>query len=1656
MNDFKKFSPQTHTDPHGWWPHRQGGSVRGGPAGRRPAKKADTPLGGAAALLRRYLIIIGCLCLVAPLLAPATTPAADAAPDTAALIGTLAAFGDRSPGTAGHAAAAAFIREQFHGLGFETVGSQFFGLPTLQFTGAALTLDPNQPALAIQPLAVNAVSPPLAAPGDIQGPLIYVGRGEMSDFNGKPVQGAIVLMDIEAGRNWLNAVTLGAKALVYLDPGATPRPFFEQLFELTPVRFPRFWVSREAARQALGDLPPAPSGQIRDRVAITSDALWQTVQAENIYCLVPGTDPALKEELLIVEAFYDSTSPVLGRAPGADAACGIATLLQIAHRLKQAPPARSVLLVASDGHDHSQAGMRELVWCLNARSKDLRTEQRQLKEAVNRSRLILELLEKLADDPARTMAGADEKARGLLMGAIDEQIKVSADQLSQQLMKLRLDPTADKQRIKDLAQRRLALKRLSWQGRLDRVTPEDLGLIKTLVPEAIQRQKHLLRDARFQEKAAASSQKLRGLARSGEIAAVVSLHLSSHGSGVGAFNRGWLYDLKPEVNRTGAYTAINEVLNAAARETAGDNPGPAVFQDTLRPSGQRDWQSFLPDRPQLAGEVSALGGHLGITLATTHDSRHWWATPADLPDTVDLAFARHQGQLVERLIAALTRANPLHADTSPADGFGAVSGRANFLRHGEIFPDQPAPGSLILAFQGNSRFYAMVDGRGRFQLKGVADKRHVLHKVIIEGYRFDPASGAVEWAIDKKRTGKDAYRVKMQRNFMETDLVMFGCRESTICGILEPRTFRYLTKINLMDGRREAPPLKYWWSRIDTRASTLASVYLEPGTPYKLTLTDTVLTNKLILTNADATHSEGLGYRIDDWPVIPNSAFHVAKDMWALLTPRIANLERHGVFNEKIRQLHGEGQQALATAAAALADRRYDAFSEAAHSAWALASRVYDQVEATQKDVLMGVLFYIALFVPFAFCMERLLFCFTSIYKRILAFAAILLGVILVIYQVHPAFELAYSPTVVILAFFIMGLSLMVTLIIFTRFEEEMTLLQRRTQHFQIHEISRWKAFVAAFLLGVTNLRRRRLRTMLTCATLVILTFTIMSFTSVKSLRLHSRLALAPKAPYQGFLLKNVNWQDLAPEATAAVTSAFAGKAIVAPRAWLETSDRTQAPFVHLRHKQRFTEARAVVGLAAAEPRISGLDRALVAGRWFDPQDHHAVILPEGLAAGLGIGAADIDTATVTIGGAPYRVAGIFAAAKLQELLDLDGEPVTPATFPSEASQAVTEVEMEAMEAGEDVRQFQSRYQHVAAELTILVPYGTLMAGGGHLKSLAIAAADNGPIHDWAQDLADRFGLSLFSGEPEGAFLYHAGEAMSYSGVPNIVIPLVISVFIVLNTMIGSVFERKREIAVYTSVGLAPSHVGFLFVAEAMAFAVISAVLGYLLAQVSAGIFAGTPLWAGITVNYSSMAGVAAMVLVILVVLVSVTYPAKVASQIAIPDVNRSWKMPEPSQSRIEIRLPFLMSHAEQASAGGYLLAHFKGHEDVSHGLFSAGDIQARFVRPRAADPDAPPPPLLRLNARVWLAPFDFGIVQQVEMGFLPVPVEPRFLELHVRLVRDAGEVGAWGRVNKAFVNNLRKQMLVWRSLDDTTRGYYASFLETTVEGADAGTEGQG
>ena len=1686
----------------------------------------------------RTILLAAVLCLCALIL-----PQHAKALETLTLeetIKALAFLQDRSPGTPGAKHAATLVERNLT-TAFTTAspamaqkvttGRHSFLLPSRVLSGATIHIKKDRPhhttvlipedvpegfaakgvangnskkAYPLFPLRMHALSPTTIPEKGLDGRVLYVGKGNLQDFNGMEPSGAIVLMDIDSGKNWQNAAMLGAGALIFIDDENRGTPFRDK-FELTPIAFPRFWMPFEQAEELFGPLDSLNEAAPTAHVSVKTQ--WQRTTSENIWAFIPGTDVQLQNEYLLVEAFYDAPAFVAGKSPAADAAVSIATLLHLARHYAAHPPKRSVLLLATAGYGQEAAGMREFTWTLTTKKKHLAELATLQHERLIKAQRAVAILQHPTPLTYAASAEAIEKGETeLLRSALYAISKDRVSDISTQLMRLRLQVRTPEisDKIKSLAALRLQLRRLKWIASSLRsrepISVEERELTASLLPDALTMQQNILREAKLQANALQSSVALRDMLNGKTLRAGFSLHLSSHGTGVGAFERGWMYELKKNIKRTRFLGPLDETLKTITK-TMGTEA--ALWNNTLRPSRTTPWESYLPDNPHLSVEPLALAGFPAVSLATLNDLRPLWGTPHDTPGHVDIQTVQAQSTFITALLANLAD-TPLPALGKMKSGFATLEGRANRLRQGEVFPDRPATDTVVLAFQGPARLYGMVNAAGTFRIPGVVLRKQTVHKAVLEAFTFDPSTGMAVHAVDKPITGKANYRVKIRRSVMPTDLTLFDCAQTTLFSMLETRTLSHLYRPEIIDARTEAQPLRYWYSRMDTRESSLGTLFLEPDVPFKLTLSDTVLGKKMLLLNGSNEHPLGRGFAISHTPVIPLTEYRAAKDMWTLLTPRINNLEAHGIINERIRDLHERGRAALQQANTSFTEKQWDALFSSTREALSLASLVYNDVDSTQRDVLTGVLFYIALFIPFAYCMERLLIGSADINRRIGGFLAILLTTIVVIHSVHPAFQLTYSPTVVILAFFIIGLSALVSLIIIFRFEREMQELQRRSMHVKSSEISKWSAFSAAMVIGVSNLRRRPIRTVLTITTLTILTFTIMNFTAAQSIRKEGWVNFSDTAPYNGLLVKQLRWKTLPPESLQVMSDMF-GAENVAPRVWKSDQDLTKAPVIPLQaathqtdtmHKLALSKRatlRAIIGLSHTEAHVSGFNTMLTAGSWFTPQDRHAMILPEAIAAKLGITPADfaVTSPKIVLWGIPFTVRGLLRDDAFEQKPDLDGEPTTPIIYPNEAATQLSEVEAEAIAQGADLLRYESRYEHISGAETAIIPAATLLAAGGEIKAIAVAKAavrttvspsapkdgrttsttlpeqtvqtEQTEQTEQAQpasavsskiiNLGDRFGTMLFSGSASGTSLYYASNATSYAGVSTILIPLAISVLIVLNTMIGSVHERRGEIGIYTSVGLAPSHVAFLFVAEALAFAIISVVLGYLVAQLSAGLLAGTPLWAGMTANYSSTAGIAAMLLVIAVVLISVIYPAQVASEIAIPDVTRTWTLPEPVGNTMSIVLPFLIKTTEQACAGGYLMEYYNAHRDISHGAFATESVACSFIPPEDLPGHGilsmvPPQELLNedicftMELTAWLAPFDFGVRQQVKLIFCPSDLYKGFKQIRVQLTREAGEQMMWQNLNKRFLNSLRKQLLVWRSLDTESRKHYEEELE--------------
>ena len=90
------------------------------------------------------------------------------------------------------------------------------------------------------PLWPNLVRTPTLPADGLTAPLIYVGDGKLRNFNGKNVDGSVVMVDFNCAAEWMNAPRLGARAIIFVAPTTTMRGEAEAKFVSIPIAIPRF------------------------------------------------------------------------------------------------------------------------------------------------------------------------------------------------------------------------------------------------------------------------------------------------------------------------------------------------------------------------------------------------------------------------------------------------------------------------------------------------------------------------------------------------------------------------------------------------------------------------------------------------------------------------------------------------------------------------------------------------------------------------------------------------------------------------------------------------------------------------------------------------------------------------------------------------------------------------------------------------------------------------------------------------------------------------------------------------------------------------------------------------------------------------------------------------------------------------------------------------------------------------------------------------------------------------------------------------------------------------------------------------------------------------------------------------------------------------
>ncbi len=1450
-------------------------------------------------------------------------------------VNALSAIPSRVTGTSGCDEAAEYVKAQFRALGVGEPQEQTFPVVVPVHTQAEVRIEAaGQPrAFPLHPLYPNGVCPAAFPKDGFKTTLVYAGDGKLEAVKGKPLDGATVVVETGAREQWLYLIDLGARAIIFVEKERPPRYMATTTQTLSHQDVPRFWMT--AAEGA--PLIAAIKGANLD-ATLVSDARWEQRTGKNVWIDLPGAskDERNRDEVVVLESYYDSSSFVPDLAPGAEQACGVAALIELGKLIRDFPFQKRVRLLATSGHFESLEGIRRYIW-------------------------------------------------------------------------------------DNVAQYDSPMRDVSPQGH----------------------------------------------------AAFFALDLSSGSQRVGLFYTGHYFqqmanNLKPRMSDLGrrATQYINEVGKAL------DRPPDWMFVDTINPAFGKEWVTYVPTGLALDHEAALVAGVPGLGFVTTNDARFFSATPNDTE--VNPANLVSQAQTLACLLPNAFNVEGRYLKRSLQHTVCEIKGRVvSFDPHEGYLPSKPVPNAVVMArtqfdpvFMTGvaSRPMAITNDAGEFTMVNLGMSSEVPPTTCTYAFEgFVVEDGHITWAPDFGQMGRESYPTTILpvQKEMELMCVAFPCKTLDIYNLIDPRSYNYLNSLDVLEAQSNSRPSVFGTTLVESLwpwqsfFSPTASIFVQPDKRLKITAGAGAAQKRMLLLNVPEKKPEGQlfntgsGFDVDTTPAIHRTYLQSATDMWRLDESRIAFFGSHGIENARVTTLHQLASDAIAKSKAALDALDFEEYFVEARRALGLESRAYPDVVGMANDVVRGLVFYLVLLLPFAFAMERLFLAGRRIETRIAGIVAIFMAMFFMLRFTHPAFQIVLSPMVVLLGFSVATLSVVIISIVMSKLEALVS--KRKMEQQGEHEsgVQAISGFALALELGIANMRRRRARTVLTSITLIVLTFSVLSFVSVTAQLRTQRYEYSEGAtPYPGILLRTKNWAPFPFETYASIRNEFGTSCTIAPRRWYYGALILNRSFIDIQKGDIIRPVTALVGLTTQEQKFFDIKSALIGNsRWLEPyaegvEPREEILLPINLArefsgekfdatAGDKLSDADkVRLANAIIGqkvamlGRSFEVVGVFDWEKMNELLDIDGERITPFD--------PVEMEKKFMEEGTPDPDEVQRYIHHSFKDVAIAGERVLGNLGGDLRSIAILPNDPATLEPMIESLVRRIDYILFANLNGVPTLLSSRNATRISELWNLLILMVIAGLIVFNTMLGSVFERTKEIGTYTALGIAPSHIGRLFMVEAGVFAILGVMAGYVTGQTVSRLvnLVDVPVLSQLQLNYSSLAGVGACLLVMAMVMLSSVYPARKASELGVPDIERRWKLPPTKDARLIIQLPFTVSTKEAPGLVAFLKEYLDSHVDVSVGNFYVENVKAG---PSVVEGQG-----TGVTAQFWLTPFDLGVSQYTTFTFRLME-EMHVCSVEVAIERLSGDASSWRRANSHFMTDMRGQFLIWRNLTPQARADYVA-----------------
>jgi hypothetical protein len=343
------------------------------------------------------------------------------------------------------------------------------------------------------------------------------------------------------------------------------------------------------------------------------------------------------------------------------------------------------------------------------------------------------------------------------------------------------------------------------------------------------------------------------------------------------------------------------------------------------------------------------------------------------------------------------------------------------------------------------------------------------------------------------------------------------------------------------------------------------------------------------------------------------------------------------------------------------------------------------------------------------------------------------------------------------------------------------------------------------FSLAKRSLRRRRLRFLLT---LVSLTLLVTSFVTLTSFSQGYGVVSGwsqPRTGWDGVFIRDTGWTEYDP--TFLQFDEIELSWLLSQPELSEVYFKAEnMPFKYPFEVVNGQPVYGVIGGDDNEFKVTGLESVLVAGSL--PVD--GVMVSEGFLDETGLELGD----QLSIISTSLPLEGVFDAVAMSSLRDLDGSQ-----YLSKKWVNTNPGEREPIWVLQDVEPV----EQVFTSLETAVKFSLV-----DVQRVGFTVSSDYVEDGFAGRLALERGYKSYSSTREGFTVFRLGNYFEGKGM-SLVIPWVIVVLNVVVTMLNSLFERRKEIEILSSIGLNPPQVSAVFVAEATITGFIAGGLGYLI-----------------------------------------------------------------------------------------------------------------------------------------------------------------------------------------------------------------------------------